>query len=216
MKFKGILLLALPILILSLPLSSAAASASATAARMVTKGNAEINGVTAPAVTSIFVGDRIATNKNTTTSLNLANGDSIVLPELSKAVLIERDGHLVVNLEEGTVAIQNKAKLPIVVEMRGARIAPAGSQPAAFQVTLHGNALRVVTSSGAAHVETANHAGDVKAGTGLDASFAPGTPQASNGFLALSTTSWIIIGGLAATGLGVGVYEATKSSVSPH
>jgi hypothetical protein len=105
MKAKGIFTVVLSFLLLYLP--AAPINASSAAGKMTTTGSAEINGVSAPAVTSVFVGDRIATQKQATTSLSFAGGDSVVLPELTQAALGQKDGRFVVNLQDGTVSVGN-------------------------------------------------------------------------------------------------------------
>lgn len=213
MKFKGNLAIVLSFLLLSAPFAPAATTSAA--GQMVTNGNAAINGVAAPKLTSVFAGDRIATEKQSVTSLTFPGGDGVVIPELSKARLGEKDGRIEVNLEDGTLSVVNKSSSPIEIIAGGARIRAAENHPAVFAVTLHGNALHVVTTSGAAFVETANKSGEVTPGMALDATFEPapqGQPAGSNGMF--GTTTWVLIGAAAATGLGIGVYEATKSSSS--
>jgi hypothetical protein len=68
MQLKRLFVFALSFLLLYAPV--APVSASSAAGQMFTKGTAEINGVAAPAATSVFPGDRIATRKETTTSLS--------------------------------------------------------------------------------------------------------------------------------------------------
>src|SRR5271154_7016510 len=61
MNMKGIVVVALSFLLLNVPASLIAASSAA--GKIITTGSAEVNGVAVPAVTSVFVGDRIATQK---------------------------------------------------------------------------------------------------------------------------------------------------------
>ena len=214
MKGKAILVVALSCLLLYVPV--APGGASVAAGKMITKGSAEINGVAAPAVTSVFVGDRIATQKEATTSLSLAGGDTIVMPELTRAALGQRDGRFVVSLEDGTVSVLNKTQAPILIEVRGARIEAASNLPATYEVTIHGNALRVVTRSGSARVETANRSGIIESGNALSATLAPpASPQPGNSLFGTSTWVVVTVAAAAATGLGVGIWEATKDSSSP-
>jgi ferric-dicitrate binding protein FerR (iron transport regulator) len=213
MSVKGIFTIVLSLLLLLMPVSSA--TASSPAAKMITTGSAEINGVVAPAETSAFIGDRIATGKESTTSLSFSTGDSVVIPELTKAALGEHDGRVVLNLEDGTVSVVSKAKKPIVVMAHGARVEAAGNEPGEFSVTIHGNTLRVVPSSGAARVVTANRTGDIQPGTALDATLAPNPSPQGNNFVG-STLTWVIVGVAAAgTAVGVTAYELTKGSSSP-
>jgi len=214
MNLRGILTLALSALVVLFVAGSAGASLSA--AKMVTHGNAEINGVAAPAVTSAFVGDRISTGKEATSSLSFSGGDTVLIPELSKAALGLHDGRLVLDLEEGTVSVSSKSATPIVVMAHGARIMAAGNQPGSFSVTLHGNALHVVPSAGAARVETANRTGEIQPGTALDATLAPNLPSPQGNSFAASTTTWIIVGlTAAAVGGGIAAWELTQGSSSP-
>jgi hypothetical protein len=208
MNLKGAFAVALSALLVLLPVVPA--SGASVAGQMITRGTAEINGVAVPPVTSVFAGDRIATEKASSTSLSFPSGNSVVIPELSKATLGEKDGRVVVRLEDGAVSVLNKGNAPIIIEAHGARIQAASNAPAVYNVVLHGNALRVVASSGAAHVETPDHAGDVTPGTALSATFAPAPPQ--SGGLSTTTWIWIAVGVAAAAGLGVGIYEAEKGS----
>jgi len=214
MKLKGTVVVILSLLLLYMPVAPAATNPAA-GQMMTSKGTAAINGVTAPEVTSIFAGDRIATAKQSLTSLAFPGGDAVVIPELSKASLGTSDGHVFITLEEGSLSVLNKTATPIEIRAGGARIAAANGASALYEVTLHGNALRVVARNGAAHVETANRTGDVPAGMALNATFAPAPqqPAGGNGFV-LSTVDWALIAAGAAAGLGVGIYEATKSSSS--
>lgn len=212
MNMKRIFAIALSVL-LSSPVSLIAASSAA--GKMITTGSAQVNGVAAPAVTSVFVGDHIATEKEATMSLSFAGGNSVVLPELTKAALSQKDGHFVVNLEDGTVSVMSKTQAPILIEVNGARIRAASNQPALFDVTVHGNALRVVAHSGAAFVETANRSGNIDAGNALSATLAPGPAAGGNGLFGAPVWEVTTIAVAAAAGLGVGIYEATKSNASP-
>lgn len=214
MNWKGMMVVVLSAL-LYLPVASAATNPAA-AQLTTSKGTAVINGVTAPEVTSVFAGDRIATAKQSLTLLTFPGGDAIVLPELSKAVLGVEDGHFIITLEEGSLSVLNKNSTPIEVRAGGARIEAANGKSALYEVTVHGNALLVVARSGAAHVEAANRSGDVPTGMALKATFAPApqtTQSVSNGFT-MTAVDWTIVGAAAAAGLGVGVYEATKGSSS--
>lgn len=212
MNLKGVFAVVLSACLVLLPVLSASAASAPVSGQMITRGAAEINGIAAPAVTSVFAGDRIATEKGSTTSLAFPSGNSIVIPELSKATLGEKDGKVVVTLEDGAVSVVNKSATPIVIEAHGARIQAASRGPAVYNVVLHGNSLRVVASSGVARVETSDHVGNVTPGTALSANFAPEPPQ--GGGVSTSTWIWVGVGAAAATGLGVGIYEATKGSSS--
>lgn len=214
MNWKGMIAVVLSLLLVYLPVG-AAASSPVAGQMMTSKGTAVINGVAAPEVTSVFAGDRIATAKQSLTSLTFPGGDAVVIPELSKAIVGEQDGHLFITLEEGSLSVLNKSASPIEIRAGGARVEAANGKAALYEVNLHGNALRVVARSGAAHVETANRTGDVPSGMALNATLGQNVQSVypGNGFL-VSTTGWVLIAAAAAAGLGVGIYEATKSSSS--
>lgn len=212
MNVRGVFAVVLSAFLVALPVLPASAASGPVSGQMITRGSAEINGIAAPAVTSVFSGDRIATESASTTSLSFSGGNSVVIPELSTAVLGEKDGRVVVQLQDGTVSVVSRSTTPIVIEAHGARIQAASSGPAVYNVVLHGNLLRVVATNGVARVETSDHVGNVTPGTALSANFAPEPPQ--GGGASTSTWIWVGVGAAAATGLGVGIYEATKGNSS--
>jgi hypothetical protein len=217
MQLKGFFVFALSFLLLCMPV--APVSASSAAGQMFTKGTAEINGVPAPAATSVFPGDRINTEKETTTSLSFPGGDAAVISEMSKAALGERDGRLAVRLEDGTVSVLNKGAKPIVIEARGALIQAASSQSAVYDVILRGNSLRVISRGGLVRVETANKTAELQPGNELNATVVPPDPPAIPTGLS-SASTWILIGSAAAgvTGLALGavaIHKANNCHLSP-
>jgi hypothetical protein len=225
MKSKGIFVVAMSLLLLYVPVAPIAASAAA--GKMTTIGSADINGVAAPETTSVFPGDRISTQKGTTTSLNFAGGDAVVIPELTKASLGEQDGHFVISLDDGTVSVLNKTNAPITIDAHGARIV-AANLPALFDVTLHGNELRVTARGGVARVETSNRTGEIQPGNTLDATLAPNSPAPQPGAApspsmamgGVSAITWLVVGTavVATTALVVGVIDLQKlgnCTVSP-
>ena len=216
MKLRGTFVVAMSVMLMLLPVLPAAGSSAA--GEMTSRGTVQINGVAAPGMTSVFAGDRIATEKASTTSLSFPSGDAVVIPELSQATLVKSEGRTVVRLESGALSVVNKSKAPIVIEALGARIQANTSGPAIYSVVVRGNSLQVITTSGSAHVEAANHEGNVVPGTALNATFAPAAqaPGGVSGGNALTATgwTWVAVGIGAAAGLGVGIYEATKGSSS--
>jgi hypothetical protein len=209
MQLKKILIFAMSFVLLYVPV--APVTASPMVGQMFTKGNARINGVAAPHETSIFPGDRISTERGTTTALSFSGGDTVVISEMSKASLNDRDSHTILTLEDGTVSALNKSPNPVVTEAHGARIVSASNQAAVYDVILHGNALRVVSRGGVVHVETANKTADLQPGTELDATMAsPDPPPAGAG---LNTAeAWIVVAtaAAAATAVVLGVVAIQK------
>lgn len=216
MKVKAVVLLAvLSLLLVCIPASNAAPSA---AAKMTTAGMATLNGAAAPALTSVFPGDRIVTEQKARTTLSFPGGDAVVIPEMTRVELGEASGRPLVNLESGTLSVLSKGKSPIVIIAHGARVTAV--EGSVFDVTMRGNALRVVARRGTARVETANRSGNVTAGNALTATMAPNNASSMPGAAraAFTSTDWAITGVAvaAATGLGVGLYEAEKgNSASP-
>lgn len=217
MQLKKFFVFSLSFLLLCMPV--APVSASSAAGQMFTKGTAEINGVAAPTATSVFPGDRITTEKETTTSLSFPGGDAAVISEMSKAALAERDGRLAVRLEDGTVSVLNKSAKPIVIEAHGALIQAVSSQSAVYDVILRGNSLRVISRGGLVRVETANKTAELQPGNELDATVAPPDPPAISAGLS-SATTWIVIAAVAAgvTGIALGavaIHKANNCHLSP-
>jgi len=78
------------VLMTSLCLIYAPAASAATppvVGKMTATGTVAINGVRMPAEVTLFDGDRIATERDTTATLTLAGGGRLVLPALSTARL---------------------------------------------------------------------------------------------------------------------------------
>lgn len=220
MQVKRAFAFILSFLLLYLPVTPV--SASSAAGQMFTKGTAEINGVPAPTTTSIFPGDRIATEKETTTSLSFPGSDAAVISEVSKAALGQRDGRLAIELEEGTVSVLNKSTKPISIEAHGALVQAAAGQASVYDVTVHGNSLRVISRGGLVRVETANKIAELQPGNELDATLAspdPAVPPQSPAGLSLATT-WVVVtvGALAVTGIVLGavaIHKANNCHLSP-
>lgn len=214
MKGKAALVVVLTLLLMYVPVTPAAPSA---AAKMTTAGKAKLNGAEAPALTSAFPGDRIATERKSTTTLSFPGGDAVVIPEMSRVMLGEVGGHPLVNLVEGTLSVLSKRGAPLTVMAHGARITAVNG--AVYGVSLRGNALHVATRTGETRVETANRSGNIEEGHSLTATMAPQTVQGVQpGKKLLSSNTWVVglIAAGAATGLGVGIYEAEKgNSASP-
>jgi FecR protein len=192
------------------------AEASSAAAKVTTSGMAILNGAGAPALTTVFPGDHITTQAKSATTLSFSGGNAVVIPERTSVTLGEQSGHPVINLEAGSLSVWNKSGTRLVIMAHGARIAAVNT--ALYDVTLHGNMLRVVARSGEARVETANKSGNVEAGNALSATLAQAPVQPAGSNSMFTTTDWVITGvvAAAATGLGVGIYEAEKGkSASP-
>ena len=209
MLAKALLASCLSLLMVYLPVAPPATSA--VVGQMNTRGTAEINGITAPADTTVFAGDRIATRAQTTAVLTLSGGDQVFLPASSTASVERHENRVTLSLERGALAVLNKGRAPVVVAASGARIQPAANATAIYEVAVHGKTLEVIARRGTALVETAGRSVEVKEGTELEANMAP--PQAGGPGVLSSFETWTIIAAAAAgvTGLVLGVAAITRT-----
>ncbi len=207
---KAFLVSCLSLLLVYLPVTPPATPA--VVGQMTTRGSAEINGVTAPADTTIFAGDRIATRQETTAVLTLPGGDQVLLPAMSTATVERNQGRVTFGLAQGGLAVLSKSKAPVIVAANGARIQPAANTAAIYEVAVHGKALEVIARRGTALVETSGRTVEVKEGSELEASMAPPAPQMATGALS-SFETWTLIGATAAgvTGLALGIAAINRA-----
>jgi ferric-dicitrate binding protein FerR (iron transport regulator) len=144
------------------------------------KGHAKINGAVTPTGGTIFSGDQVATGANTVAELLLNGGSKILLPEASAVVVSNDAAQVIVNLNQGALAVLSENKSPTFVEVNGARIRPGTSSPEVLEVAVRGNVVKVLARRGTATVETADKTLEVAEGKELDATMAP-APMPSPG-----------------------------------
>ncbi|HEV2523267.1 MAG TPA: hypothetical protein VGT24_12880 [Candidatus Acidoferrales bacterium] len=137
-----------------------------------------------------------------------------MISQLSKAALGERDGHLSIRLEDGTLSVLNKSVKPISIDARGALVQAEAGQASVYDVILNGNSLRVISRGGLVRVETANKSAELQPGNELDATLAPPPdpahpPQSPTGTSLAST--WVIL-----TVAAVGVTGIILGAVALH
>lgn len=194
------------------------------AGQVIVKGNVTVNGMTVPSGTTLFQGDRVATEANTVAELILNDGTQVMLPAssavdvrsetLQKPASTKDSGAMRINLRQGSLAILSKNSLPAIVEANGARIKAAADTAAVIEVAINKNSLKVLTRRGGATVETVGKSLEVKEGYELDATMAPTPPQGASAAGVSKIQTWIIITAAVAglTGLALGVVAITRSN----
>jgi hypothetical protein len=205
---KGFLVGCLSVVLACAPMSSAGTTSAV--GQMQTKGTAEINGTPASPESTIFAGDRISTEKDTTVYLALSGGEQVLLPGESKALLRRADSQVTIRLERGALAVVGNASTSVVVEANGARIR-ASQAGSIFEVAIHDRRLEVFARKGAALVEAADRTVAVPEGKRLDATMSPSAQQgvapASGSF-----ETFMLLTGVAAgiAGLAMGIAAITR------
>lgn len=140
------------------------------------RGSAKVNGIATASGASVFPGDHIATEANSTASVTSRAGARLLVIQSSTVQIREGGGRLTALLERGGVAAVSPAKSPLLVDVKGLRILPAATG-SVYAVTLDGNSLKVLARSGAVDVEAENRTVTVEEGKMLDATVGP--PPAS-------------------------------------
>jgi len=207
MGSRSLAAIGLSLLLVYVP--AAPADPAAAVGLIATSGRAEINGTAAPAETTLFSGDRIATWKETMSSLRLSGGDQIFLPSLTTAQVQGTGDQLEVTLERGAVAVRNLSGQRVVVQANGTRIQTA--QPGGiYEVAINGTVLKVLARRGTALVKGSNRTVEVKEGRIMEATTSPG-PFASGALGPLWTV--VLVAGAAAgfVGLALGITATTRS-----
>lgn len=209
---KALLAVGLSLLLVYVPVAPAASPA--IVGQMSAKGAAEVNGVPVPADRTVFAGDRIATRENTAVAVSLSGGDQIFLPQLTTAQVNRTASRVTVSLERGALAVVNRSSEAVVVEANGVRIQPAGHRGGIYEVAVNGNIVQVLARKGTALVEAANRNVEVKEGTTMNATVAPGSPkpQPAGGLSTLAVVSIVVSTAAGIAGLALGVVAATRSN----
>ena len=208
MGSRALLATCLSLLLVYVPVAPAAPPA--VVGKMQTKGAAEVNGTLVPAEATVFAGDRITTQKETASGLSLPGGDQVFLPSLTAAKVNRSGNRVTVALERGALAVVNRSAEPVVIQANGLRIEAASPAGGVYEVALHATGLKVMTRKGTTLVKAADRTVEVKEGTTLEATAAPGPPVTG----ALSPMwTFVLVTSVAAgfTGLALGVMAITRS-----
>ena len=132
------------------------------------RGSAKVNGIGTASGANVFLGDRIATEANSTASVTSRAGARLLVIESSTVQIREGGDRLTAVLESGGIAAVSPAKSPLIVEVRGLRVLPAATG-SVYAVLLNGNSLKVLARSGAVDVVAENRTVTVEEGKTLDA-----------------------------------------------
>ena len=190
---------------------AASAATPPVVGKMTATGTVTINGVRMPAEVTLFGGDRIATERDTTATLTLARGGRLLLPALSSAQLRLQSNQLVIGLEQGAIAVVNWPADPMVIDAGGVRI--EGGATSAFEVALRGKQLRVLAHRGTALVRAAERTVELKEGMLLDATLAtePQGPAGAGSLTGFQTFAIVVAVAAGIAGLVFGVSALTRS-----
>ncbi len=201
-------LLAMLLVVLLVYAPVAPAASPAVVGKINTKGTAEVNGAPVPAEATVFTGDRISTQKNTASGLSLPGGNQVFLPALTVARISRTGDQVTVALERGALAVVNRSADPVVIEANGVRIQAAGPAGGVYEVAVQGRGLKVMARKGTAVVKATDRTVEVKEGTTMDATVAPGPTGGTSSLLTIVT----VVGAAAGiTGLALGVQALRRS-----
>ncbi len=208
MGWKAFLAIVLMVLLVYVPVAPAASPA--VVGKISTKGTAEVNGAAVPAEATVFAGDRISTQKNTASGLSLPGGNQVFLPALTSTRISRTGDQVTVALERGAVAVVNRSADPVVIEVNGVLIQAASPAGGVYEVAIQGRGLKVMARKGTAVVKAADRTVEVKEGTTMDATVAPG-PAGSGGTSSFLTIISVVGAAAGVTGLVLGVQALRRS-----
>lgn len=208
MGCRALLAMLLVVLLVYAPVAPAASPA--VVGKINTKGTAEVNGAPVPAEATVFTGDRISTQKNTASGLSLPGGNQVFLPALTAARISRTGDQVTVALERGALAVVNRSADPVVIEANGVRIQAAGPAGGVYEVAVQGRGLKVMARKGSAVVKATDRTVEVKEGTTMDATVAPG-PTATGGTSSFLTVIGVVGAAAGITGLALGVQALRRS-----
>lgn len=211
MRPKGFLVLLTSLCLICVPVAPGATPS--VVGKMTATGTVGVNGMRMPAEVTLFGGDRVATERDTTATLTLAGGGRLILPGLSRVQLRLEGSQLVIVLERGAVAVRNRLTNPVAMDAGGVRIESGQGGASAFEVALSGKELRVLTHRGITRVRSAERTVEVKEGMLLNATLAP-EPQGPTGagsLTAFQTFAVAVAIAAGVTGLALGVAALTRS-----
>jgi len=196
------------------------AAAAPVVGEISVHGRAAVNGLDTASGKTIFSGDRIVTEAQSTAAVTSRGGARLLVVEASAVEIKDSNGSLVARLDHGGLAAVSPAQAPLIVEVGGMRILPA-ARGSVYAVFLDGNKLKVQAQSGALDVEAANRTVSLPEGKTLDATMAPapeggGGGGASGGSSTLTAVLIASTVALAASTLALAIDDVTKGcTVSP-
>lgn len=143
-------------------------------------GAAEINGVGVVSGGTVFSGNQIKTERDSTVLLSLVAGRQAILLEGSSLQVARAGDQITGALGQGEVAVLSPANGPIVIEAGGTRIIP-GREGSVYAVQLIGKRLNVAARVGSVSVEAPNRTVEVTEGNTLEANLVPAQDAAGAG-----------------------------------
>jgi hypothetical protein len=170
-----------------LTMQTSATTAIATALGQVTlNGSAAINGRPAIVGASIFSGDRINTQRDSTAALSLTGGREIILVGAGSLSVTGDPDRITAVIDAGKVAVLSPARSPVEISAKGVRIVP-GKTGGVYVIQLEGQNLLVTARKGSAGLDAANRIIEVTEGMKLEATLGSAPQPASGGAPALRT-----------------------------
>lgn len=169
------------LLLVYTPIAAPAAGTTSMLGQVMVKGTVKVNGMVTPSGTTVFSGDQVQTGTDTIAELVLAGGSKVLLPKSSAVALNNEAAQVIVNLQEGSLAVLSRTNAPAFVDANDARIMPAANTAVVLEVEVLGRSLKVLARRGSAIVETADKTLTVEEGKELDATMAPPSPQGPAG-----------------------------------
>ena len=110
-----------------------------------TAGVSKLNGIELVEEATLFPGDIVTTESGSTAVVYLPQGGKVHVGPEGVVRIEERDGQIIINLEQGGVASQKNSGVHISVRVAGLRISP--TEFADFQVASEGSFVYVLAGS---------------------------------------------------------------------
>ncbi|HEV2489250.1 MAG TPA: hypothetical protein VGT03_05550 [Candidatus Acidoferrales bacterium] len=148
--------------------TAAAAEIAPLLGQITVNGGAAINGQAGVSGASIFSGDRIHTQRDSTAALSLVGGREVILVGAGSLSVTGDRGRIRVVIEAGKVAVLSLAEAPVEIEARGVGIMP-GKAGGVYVIEVDGQTLHVTARKGFAEVDAANRTVEVTEGMKLEA-----------------------------------------------
>ena len=168
------------------------AQARATGANANVLGAITVHGQVAlngqPAITggSLFSGDEIVTQKNSTAAMVLIGGREIIQTSPGFVIVRGDDKRITVTVVGGLVEVLSPASAPVAIEAQGVQVVP-GAEGGIYIVQINGRRLSVTAKKGRAEIESANRTLRVNEGMTCEAELGTTEETTGQGTAALKT-----------------------------
>jgi ferric-dicitrate binding protein FerR (iron transport regulator) len=220
MKSKSILATLCSILLAYV--SFAEQSNSQAMALLSSNGPAQVNGHATSSGAAIFAGDRVVSPDGASTVLSMTGGSRLILAGSGALHVGKTAGQAIARLENGSLAVLNRAGAPVVIEAAGTRIS-GGKGDSVYSVTVNGNNLEVMASKGETAVEGAGRTIEVGEGKTLKATMSPSNsadpqqsppPAATGGYGSFFTFERVVLiasAAVSAVALGIAIKSLVRT-----